>query len=360
MKKNHLVIGLIIALLTSYYTFHNLTWREISESLFSMRLLPLIAGILLISLSFLLRAMRWHLLVATLGNVKTVRLLSPLMIGFMGNLLPARAGEFIRAYLLSKREKLAFSSCLATIVLERLLDIFFLLLITSSLLIFKSDLLSSVKASDGTDYINLVKATGWSMLLLCFAGFLAVCLVHYRTLWFLRVVEVLTSPFPSRFRSATIHFTRSFSEGLGSLGMWKNFGGAFLLTLLVWAAMVATNYPFLVSFGVDSLPLVSLPVLTVTTSIFIIALPTPGFIGSFQAGVLVALHGIFSVPEPVAASIGIVSWVVSIAFVIFSGAYFIVADNIAFSSLTAPPTNGRTTGPAVDSLDGGKTVKRET
>ena len=51
-------------------------------------------------------------------EVNTADLISPLMVGFMGNMLPARAGEFIRAYLMGKREQISFSASFATIFIS--------------------------------------------------------------------------------------------------------------------------------------------------------------------------------------------------------------------------------------------------
>ena len=51
------------------------------------------------------------------------RLLPPLAIGFMVNFLfPGRAGEVVRAWLLSRREKTSMSAVFATVVVERLFD----------------------------------------------------------------------------------------------------------------------------------------------------------------------------------------------------------------------------------------------
>ena len=56
-------------------------------------------------------------------------LYSPMMVGFMGNFLPARAAEILRPYLLSKKYDITFSAAFASIVMERLFDLIMLLLI---------------------------------------------------------------------------------------------------------------------------------------------------------------------------------------------------------------------------------------
>ena len=65
----------------------------------------------------------------TLKNVDFNSTFSALIIGFFANnILPGRAGEFVRAYILGSKENIKKSFVLGTIVIERLFDIFTLLL----------------------------------------------------------------------------------------------------------------------------------------------------------------------------------------------------------------------------------------
>ena len=120
-KYLHLLIGLIIIVLSLMYAFKDVSFQELMSALKSIRHIYLFPAIFLVAMSYLLRAMRWHYLIRSVKKVKTTRLFSPLMVGFMGNMLPARAGEFIRAYLLGKKENVSFSASFATIFVERLI-----------------------------------------------------------------------------------------------------------------------------------------------------------------------------------------------------------------------------------------------
>ena len=71
---------------------------------------------------------------APMKKVPVTGLFSPLMVGYMANILPARAGEFIRAYLLGKKHGIPFSGAFASIVVERLFDIVAVLLLFQLLL----------------------------------------------------------------------------------------------------------------------------------------------------------------------------------------------------------------------------------
>ena len=98
-NKNNLIFGLIIAVLISYFTFRNIVWREFINSFAKVDFIYLLPSILIPILNFVARVYRWQVLLQPLKEFKTSKLLSPLMVGYMGNLLPARAGDFYRAWL---------------------------------------------------------------------------------------------------------------------------------------------------------------------------------------------------------------------------------------------------------------------
>ena len=77
--------------------------------------------ITLISMYF--RTLRWHYLLEPVVRAPTHKLFSPVMICFaLNSILPGRAGEFARAYLVSRDYKVPFSSTLATVIVERIAD----------------------------------------------------------------------------------------------------------------------------------------------------------------------------------------------------------------------------------------------
>ena len=81
-------------------------------------------------LAYLVRAWRWQFLLIGVGHIPLRSLWSSIMIGFMGNnILPARLGELLRAYSLGRSAGVSRSAALASVVVERILDIGVLLLI---------------------------------------------------------------------------------------------------------------------------------------------------------------------------------------------------------------------------------------
>ena len=105
------------------------SWQETSAALRAARIvyLPPIFIIAVISLYF--RALRWGVLLRPLARVERRSLFSATAIGFAANmLLPLRAGEVIRPWLLARKEGLTLAPLLATVAIERLFDMAILLL----------------------------------------------------------------------------------------------------------------------------------------------------------------------------------------------------------------------------------------
>ena len=106
-----------------------------------------------------------------------------------------------------------------------------------------------------------------------------------------------------------------------------------LYSILTWVFIVGTYYPFYFAFDLQQITFESLRILTVMVCILITALPTPAFLGSYNAGVLIALHEIMGEAEVTAVSFGMLVWALSFLVVFAGGVYFILSDQISVSSL---------------------------
>jgi uncharacterized protein (TIRG00374 family) len=74
-------------------------------------------------LALWIRTIRWQYLLRSVRKVSAIRLYPVVIIGLMANnLIPARAGELARAYVLGQREKISKTTSLGTIAVDRLFD----------------------------------------------------------------------------------------------------------------------------------------------------------------------------------------------------------------------------------------------
>jgi uncharacterized protein (TIRG00374 family) len=332
-KSGQLIIGLIVAVAAIYYTMRNVSVSELIDSFRHVNYIWLLPAFLLMCLTYVARAIRWRVLLSPVREVKTWDLFSPLMVGFMAGVLPARAGELIRAYLLGKKFKLSFASSLATIVVERLFDLILLLMLFSWILVFDGEIFDDNIAWSGISIKDLAFQFGLISLalVLVLIAFIYLLTFHYEKA--MSLVRWLVKPLPEKVQYKLIQMVETFSQGLGVFRNVRALIFIAVATAGVWALVILQYYPLYWAYELQDKSATSLILLTVMICILITVLPTPAFLGSFNAGVLIALHEIMGEAEVATVGFGFVAWGLNFAVVILGGVYFILHDHISVKKL---------------------------
>ena len=129
-------------------------------------------ALIVTALTYVLRALRWQYLLAPIGPTHFGNAFRTTVIGFAASfLLPARAGEVIRPYLLARKESLSATAAFATIILERLLDLVTVLLLFG---VFVALIPRSGVSGDPTAFAR-VKLGGQLAAVAALTGLGAVC-----------------------------------------------------------------------------------------------------------------------------------------------------------------------------------------
>ena len=330
-KYSHLLISIIIIALSIFYAFKGVKMSELGDAFQSVRYVYIIPAVFFVVLTYLFRALRWHYIIGSIKEVRTLDLFPPLMIGFMANMMPARAGEFIRAYLLSRREKINFSTSFATVFIEKLFDLLFVLLLLVFVLVFLPDVFASGEAG-AFQLVDKAKLFGKFSGLICLLIFIFSGLLQFRNDLAMKILGVFVGPLPSGWRDRIIRLVNSFTDGLEVIRDKRGFSATILLTILIWSSIILIHYPLYFAFDIAAeLPAVSsLLILCLTIAIFISVAPTPGFIGSFHLAFIAVLHGIFGIQKATALSFSIVTWFISMGLAVTVGAIFAIKENVSF------------------------------
>lgn len=324
---------MLVAIAAVYYTVRNVSMRELMDSFSTVHYGYLMISMTMMILTYVARAVRWRVLLTPIKEVRTVELGSPLMVGFMAGVLPARAGELIRAFLLGKKMNLSFASALATIVVERLFDMVLLLLLFAWLLVFHADMLESNIAWSGIPIQTIAFQFGLASIALVVALVVFIYLLSFHYERGMKLVHWLIKPFPEALQYKLVQMVETFSQGLAVVRSMRLLIWIFLATALVWALVIMQYYPLYYAYDLNEKTLASTILLTVMICIFITILPTPAFLGSLNAGVLIALHEIMNEPEVAAVSFGFVAWGLNFLVVMVGGIYFILHDHISVKNL---------------------------
>ena len=314
-KKRLILYAALACLLAILFYLQFRTWRNFDWGLFlsqtrQVDAAHILLGIGLTYFAYLLRAVRWKIFLRPVKQTTSRSLLAPTIIGFAGLALLGRPGEMIRPYLIARKEDLSFSSQLAVWAVERIFDIgaFALLLITA---IFLS---SDVK---NLEYYDKFREGGLLLIALVAALAAAAGVISMKgervALWAERHFTGPASPLGHKiaarvreFRGGlnTIHGTSELLQLTGvSLGMW--------FTIALAYCQVTGAY------GVAALKIpVSQVFLLMGSSMVGSLVQLPGVGGGSQLATMSTLEHLFGASPELAASCGILLWMVTFMAVI--------------------------------------------
>ncbi len=253
-----------------------------------------VAGSILVGLlSLVIRAIRWRVLLLSVRSVNTGSLVSATFVGMMANnLLPARLGEVVRAWVLARREQLPVPTVLASIMVERLLDVLAALMILGLCLAEMPDL--------GGSAAGLLKRAGLLVLLAVVAGIAGLWLVLRFRERLLRACDRWSVQQGRAWLSRVVELRRRFIEGLR---VFKSGGQVAMvagLSLFIWAVAIASFHVLAEGFALGLTPLQTALVFVIV--LFGVAVPSaPGFVGTFH-GFCIAGLGIVAGIEPTLAA----------------------------------------------------------
>ena len=122
MKK---VLSISVATLCLYFAFQQVNLEDINRALFTANLFYVFLATLITFITFILRSIRWRILLNTPKELSFVQYMSSTHIGyFLNNILPFRAGDLGRAQLLSNQSKeIRFSFLVGSLVAEKIIDL---------------------------------------------------------------------------------------------------------------------------------------------------------------------------------------------------------------------------------------------
>lgn len=341
MKKHQqLILGLTIALVALYYTLRNVSLSEVITSFREMDHIYLIPAILIVILGYVFRAYRWQVLLEPSMKMDVSGLYSPMMVGYMGTFLPARAAEILRPYLLSKKYDITFSAAFASIVMERLFDLIMLLLIFVWVFWFEASAFSSDFKFSGFSVQEMAMKFGQVCLLatVAFIVFIYLLLSHKPML--MKLVHWFTGFLPEKWANKIEYLIEEFAAGCEVV---KNFGSLVKITVysaLIWVCNSVAFFPLYYAFDLQHKTISSLLILIVMTSILITVVPTPGFLGSYNAGILIALHEVMGESEVKSVGLGMVGWALFAGVILAGGLYFIFHDHMSLKSLVEVEEEG--------------------
>lgn len=282
MKSNALKIALAVALsVVLLYLFgRTVDWKAVPAQIADVSVPLFLLVIPAFVLTYVLRAARWHVLVAREKiDVRFRNLLTATIVGFTVNFVfPARLGELVRPLYLARKEDLKPGFAIGTVVVERLFDVATMCLLLGLFMVARP--LFARAWPVGTEAGARLTLLG-TFGVVAAAAVLAVILILY---FFkdkaLRAVAFLLKPLPAKARASALSALSEFIDGLRFFRTRSQFVLYAVMSLAVWLGIALFYWAFFAAYRVH------LPFFLVIPYVFMTgvgaSIPTPGMVGGFH------------------------------------------------------------------------------
>ncbi len=320
LKSARFWIGLVISAVCLYFAFQGIHLDKLVEALIGIDWWWIGVSTLVFFASYAGRVFRWQLLFHPY-KPRWLKTFYALNIGyFLSNLLPARLGDIVRAYLIGEIESVSKARALSTVVVERLSDGLAVVLLLAVTALFvpnipdearQGALVTAMAGIGGVVFLlilSLQKERGMTLLHRLTAP---IPLLHTPRLW--RALESLIDGFA---------ILRSPRE-IGGVAVWAIFvwltGG-----LMYWTVMSAMN----LKAGIAAAFLVML-----VTSLVVVVPSSPGYIGVFHYVAQLTLVNVFGMDKSAALSYAIVVHAFTYLWLIAFGIYSMWHEGLSYHKL---------------------------
>jgi uncharacterized protein (TIRG00374 family) len=323
--------GLLAALLW-WIDRSGFDWVKFRQAFASANPVWLTGSGLLVLATYLGRALRWQAMVQPLKpTARLWPILEASILGFTASVLLGRAGEFVRPYLIARREGLTISSQAAVWFLERLLDLIAVLMLFGFAL---TRLDSSDAARVGPEIRWVFEYGGWLIGMIGAVSLLVLVAFRYFTVDAVSRVEGALGSLTSGPRLRVMNLVRAFAEGMESTREPRVFRLIFFYTLLEWMVIALGYYCLLRSFSATQTltPLDSLVVLGFVSFGGVVQLPGVG--GGQQIVTVLVLTQLFAIAQEPASAVALMVWLVGFGLIVPVGVLLAVYQG-AWSELFA-------------------------
>lgn len=304
-------------------------WAQVREA----RLDFLVVGFVLVVVTFVIRAHRWQYLLSPIGPTRFRTAFRTTVIGAAAlAVLPARAGDLLRPYLLARQEGLGTSATFATIVMERVLDLIAMLVLLAFYVWGTADPLRLSEPLRHAIEVSAGLASGAALLLVALTWVMA---THPERIG--RLVFSAARFLPNRMADRLAGYARTFSAGFAVAREPQALGMAVFWSFLLWAVIAGEAWLIALAFGI-CMPFAGSFLLQALLTIGV-AVPTPGGVGSYHEAYRIGVTTFFGAANDAAVAAAIVTHVISYVPVVLAGAVFMAQDGFGFGRLPrlSPP-----------------------
>lgn len=264
---------------------HGIPLAEVAKHLRAARPLPFVAAVVVATATFPLRTARWRYLLRLKGaSLPFAPLWHATAIGFMANnLLPARAGEFARAFAASRLTGVGFAAALASLAVERIMD--GIAIVALMFIAIAAGHFSRTATIGG---VSIVGMASGAAVFFGLALVTAVVVVQRPETARRLARGLFRRVLPARLGERAVGVVEGLLAGLDALRSPGRFAAVALWSMAVWLTYAASFTLCFAAFGIDVHWTATFMLQGLIG--FGVAIPSsPGFFGPFEAATRAAL-----------------------------------------------------------------------
>jgi glycosyltransferase 2 family protein len=329
-------LGILLSAGLLWWAFKDVPIAEVREQLGRSNVGYFILSAIVATTIFPLRAIRWRVILDPIApGLPFGQLWRATAIGMMvNNVAPARAGEFARAFALTREtNRVGFVASVASLALDRVFDAVVLIMLLVGAMLMPAFPGATVIAGQPASRYAMLFAVGVLGLLA------ALFVMVFWPALILRVYDAIVGRILPKFADRGRGMLTSFISGLGALRSPRRFALVFFWTVIHWLVSALSFYIGFKAVGITA-PFSAALFLQSLIAIGVALPSSPGFFGFFEASAKVGL-AVYGVGEAQAVSWAIGFHVLSFLPITVIGAVYFARLGMHFRELGAEPATGR-------------------
>jgi hypothetical protein len=313
------VIFLGLGIFLAWWSVKDLNHEErvqISTALDHARYWLIVPVFTILILSHLVRALRWRLLINSLGyHPRTENCFFAVMIGYLTNLAVPRLGEILKCTILSRYEKVPTDKLIGTIILERIIDTLCLLCVFAITFAIQPDLYTDlINAFFHSPHDPAKKKISGLLIGGIFIGVIIIAIL----LWMLVKRKTFND-----VRELVKKIVRSVWQGVSAVQHLKKRGLFILYTVALWLCYFYGTY--LGFFALQETQQYGVKeAFAILSAGSVGVIVTPGGIGAYALLIKKTME-LYGLEEGVALAFGWILWLVQNIVIVIAGVFSFVA-----------------------------------
>jgi hypothetical protein len=319
---------LVILVYVQFRTLKRFDWSTLTQTVDSIRWSRLVLAILLTYGAYITRAFRWSVFLRPTKPATPAQMVPAQFIGFTSVAILGRLGEFVRPYLVARRQQVTFTSQLAIYAVERVFD----LLAAAGIIAVTLSISPSVQS---LPYHQEFRRAGYFGIAAALVLALIAVAIRISGQKMADLASRSLGVISQKFAHGVHEKILAFSHGLDAIAGWGALLEALLYSFLTWG-LIALAYVVIVhSFAVPELAAIpaAQTILLMAGSLFGSFAQLPAIGGGSQVAIIYVLTSVLHVGPEEATACALTLYIVTFLSVIPAGLAFARVEQVSLRNV---------------------------